>query len=107
MTFDDSKIQLPIHCRLYRQEERAAARSEGVKAMDFVLPYTECNVLKLHHILVYGGSREKSGFGAFHPARMLNITSKLPRLVHVRLPSVFLSPCQGWVSFTLSALFTD
>lgn len=53
------------------------------------------------------GAREKSGFGAFHPARMLNITSKLPRLLHVRLPSVFLSPCQGWVSFTLSALFTD
>lgn len=59
MTFDDSKIQLPIHCRLYRQEERAAARCEGVKAMDFVLPYTECNVLKLHHILVYGVEREK------------------------------------------------
>lgn len=67
MTFDDSKIQLPIHCRLYRQEERAAAQCEGVKAMDFVLPYTECNVLKLHHILVYGGRERKAASVHFTP----------------------------------------
>lgn len=86
MTFDDSKIQLPIHYRLYRQEERAA-RCKGVKAMGFfnfreepgfVLPYAKTQRIEVASHPGLQGSGEKSGFGAFHPARMLNITSKFP-----------------------------
>ena len=118
--FPDSEIQLPVHCWLSRQEERAAARCKGVKAIDFPilrgagLCFLTQNATYWSCITSWSTGREKereiereSSFGAFHPCEDVKHHFKAPRLLHVRLPSVFSTPCQGWVSLPLSVLFTD